>query len=519
MNGRLEETPTSAAQRNGTAGRDLPADVEAEESVLGAALLDRGALAAVRTLAPGDFYKPLHQWIAGALASMPDDVVDAVTVHDALSRAGVTDVTVADLSALYASTPSLGLVPRHVDIVRTLARQRRAVHLGSDISRAAWEGDFDAVARAVAALGDHVTNPGAIEWADMSAVLADDLTPETPTIMPRTDGAALIYPGRLHVVQAEPEAGKTWFGIVAAADVLDDAGDVVIFDYEDTAHAYATRFLAAGVSPDIIRDSVHYHHPEPGDRWADLVAAVAAIGPRLVIIDGVAEALAQHDLDEDRSGDYTAWTDRFPRPITSTGAAVLLLDHVVKSKDNGRRYARGTGAKLAVIDGAAYSLHSSGFNRTTPGDIIVTVQKDRPGGLVARRGQEIARLHLYPHDTVAGPRTDITTHVPDPPREPIDKDAERTRAAAALHDDLAADVIAVADERAGTGPLSKRQVAAAVRNRRKKRGARGFDDKHLDPVLDDLVTSGQLATSAGRAGHPAYGIAPTQPALPDGATR
>ena len=77
----------------GSAGRVPPHNLQAEESVLGALLLDRDAIgvAAELGLQPGDFYKPAHQHIYDAIRSLfaASSPVDVVTVADELRRAGL----------------------------------------------------------------------------------------------------------------------------------------------------------------------------------------------------------------------------------------------------------------------------------------------------------------------------------------------------------------------------------------------------------------------------------------------
>ena len=71
-----------------------PAAIEAEESVLGAALMSgKAAEVALQKLRAEDFYQPAHQSIFEAIASLFDakQPVDVVTVADALRRSGTLE--------------------------------------------------------------------------------------------------------------------------------------------------------------------------------------------------------------------------------------------------------------------------------------------------------------------------------------------------------------------------------------------------------------------------------------------
>src|SRR5437867_3466218 len=54
-----------------------------------------------------------------------------------------------------------------------------------------------------------------------------------PTILRRTDGEALFYPGRLHAVVGESESCKTWFVLMAVVAIVNELGHALIVDFED----------------------------------------------------------------------------------------------------------------------------------------------------------------------------------------------------------------------------------------------------------------------------------------------
>src|SRR5437763_11748819 len=114
-------TPTDAARRRPTGApapsgqpanaRVAPHNLEAEESLLGAMLLSRDAIAAATEgCAADDFYRPIHGHIFDAITTIyaQGEGVDPVTVADELARAGLLGEVgeLSELLRLQANTPA-----------------------------------------------------------------------------------------------------------------------------------------------------------------------------------------------------------------------------------------------------------------------------------------------------------------------------------------------------------------------------------------------------------------------------
>src|SRR5947207_5590458 len=125
-------TPTDAARRRPTgapapsgqpaSGRVVPHNLQAEESLLGAMLLSRDAIAAaVEGCTAEDFYRPIHGHIFDAVTSLyaQGEGADPVTVADELARAGLLDAVggLAALLSLQANTPATSNAGRYPKIV------------------------------------------------------------------------------------------------------------------------------------------------------------------------------------------------------------------------------------------------------------------------------------------------------------------------------------------------------------------------------------------------------------------
>src|SRR5437763_62470 len=89
-----------------------PHNLQAEESLLGAMLLSKDAVAAaVEVVSADDFYKPAHGHIYDAITGLygRGEPADPVTVADELRRAGLLEeIGPATLLSLQAGTPATG---------------------------------------------------------------------------------------------------------------------------------------------------------------------------------------------------------------------------------------------------------------------------------------------------------------------------------------------------------------------------------------------------------------------------
>jgi hypothetical protein len=221
---------------------------------------------------------------------------------------------------------------------------------------------------------------------------------EPPSLLPRSDGSRLLYAGKLHTVQGEPESGKGWLALRASADQLAAGEHIVYIDFEDGPATIVARLLALGADREAIRERFHYVRPdEPlGDKALADVEALVGLGPSLVVLDGVTEALAQQGLDLRDNLDIAKWIDLLPRRLVRAGIAVVQLDHVVKDKNGRGRFAIGAQHKLAGVD-VAYTLEvESPFGRGRTGSAKLSVAKDRPGFVrqYAEGGKRVADLRL-----------------------------------------------------------------------------------------------------------------------------
>lgn len=239
---------------------------------------------------------------------------------------------------------------------------------------------------------------GAWTPVDFAELRAQGLKPIEPTLLARNDGLCLLYPGLTHSISGESGSGKSWLAQWASAETLKDGHEVLYLDYESSAREVAQRLLILGCSWEALESSFTYVNPDDAPH-GDEFEALLARRYRLVIVDGVTEALGLSGIAGDNltnSNDaVTRWHKMLPKRFAvETGAAVVQIDHVTKSKDNRGSYAIGGQAKRASITGASYTVQpKESFGRGRSGSFDLYVGKDRPGAVLASHGGE---------DTVSG---------------------------------------------------------------------------------------------------------------------
>jgi replicative DNA helicase len=129
----------SAPRRSTRGGRVPPHDLQAEESLLGAMMLEPEAIAtAAGVLRADDFYKPAHSHIFDAIHALyaSGQPVDPVTVADELRRNGLLETVGGHpvLVEIMASTPATTNSAGYARIVEEHALLRRLIGVAGEIA-------------------------------------------------------------------------------------------------------------------------------------------------------------------------------------------------------------------------------------------------------------------------------------------------------------------------------------------------------------------------------------------------
>ncbi len=239
-----------------------PHNLAAEESLLGAMLLSKDAIAtAVELVDADDFYKPAHGHIFEAVASLfsAGEPVDPITVAEELNRAGLLDGVggPATLVSLQASTPATSNAARYAKIVEEHSLLRRLIRVAGDIAELGYELPDD-VTKAVDLAESMVFQVAQRRVTDSTAPIRDllggtldrleqlyergDALTGVPTGFIDLDALLSgLQPSALIVVGARPSAGKTAFALGIASHVALTAERPVMFFSLEMSHLELTQ--------------------------------------------------------------------------------------------------------------------------------------------------------------------------------------------------------------------------------------------------------------------------------------
>jgi replicative DNA helicase len=281
-----------------------PQNVEAEESLLGAMLLSKDAIAsAVEAVSPEDFYKPAHGHLFEAIQSLygRGEPVDPVTVAEELRRAGLLEALGGKQAILriQVGTPSAANAAHYARIVEEHSLLRRLIAVAGEISEMGYEvpDDVTNTLDRAETLVFEVANrrlssslkgiyPALQESLEQLEALfeRDGLMTGVPSGFVDLDEVTLGFqPSNLVVVAARPGQGKTSFALGAAAHVaLETRRPVVFFSMEMGYLELTQRMLAseAGVNSRLLRTG-----RIPESDWTKISHAVGRLAEAPFYID------------------------------------------------------------------------------------------------------------------------------------------------------------------------------------------------------------------------------------------
>ena len=371
--GRRVQAP-AAVQPRSVAGRVPVNDLDAEAATLAAVLLDETALPKVRPILPtaAAFYAPANQRVYEAALAVADrgEPVDTITVvrelraREQLERVGGASYLVG----LVDSTPHVGHVEAHAEIVARLHRQRALV---GRLQQAQAEGYdriesldafVDELARDARALAENATSR--LPWLDTPQIFAP-LAP-IPYVLEALD----LCPGAPALVAGFGFGGKTLACMALALAIASGRrawgefqvarGPVLWLDYEQGEHLTRLRFQRLALGMGITREDIEGHLriismprfylDAPGA--ADVLARDCE-GARALFIDSFRAACPT--VEENDSASRVP-LDALGRMSGATGCAVGVIHHARKpSKENG-----GGGARMSMRgSGALYDAAGS----------------------------------------------------------------------------------------------------------------------------------------------------------------
>src|SRR6266511_2029016 len=254
-----------------------------------------------------------------------------------------------------------------------------------------------------------------------------------------------------------------------ALELLAQGQRVVLLDEESGREQVTEKLLALGATPELLAPDRLIYQDFPARTWdhADhqaLAELLERTRPALLGLDSAGAFLAVAGLSENESEHVTSFYKAVLLKAARTwNTAVVVLDHQGKADEAGR-YARGSGAKLALVDVHLRVEAVVPFSRSQSGLLKLLVLKDRRGYL--HRSHEVAvnvdpgegtlALSFTPVDHTPGPNG---TRAEEFPGDPAAGDPGLVELAPA-----ARKLLVVLREAAGQ-PLTSRELVDQVKAR------------------------------------------------------
>ncbi|MBI4499690.1 MAG: replicative DNA helicase [Gemmatimonadetes bacterium] len=265
----------SSTLAESAAGRPAPWSQEAEQSVLGAMMLDNdAALKGAQLLQVASFYQEAHRRVFGAMVALLErsQVVDPVVLQEELRKRGDLEAAggLEYLALLNDSVPTSANVEYHCRIVKGKALLRTLIEVGTGIVRSAYEarqevGDLiDEAEHRIFEVSQQRGTQEAVRikelmWETVERIEARHRGDEKAhgvksgfiDLDKMTDG---FQKSDLVVVAARPSMGKTAFCLnVAAHAAVYNKLPVVIFSLEMSREQLVERLLASEALIDLGR--------------------------------------------------------------------------------------------------------------------------------------------------------------------------------------------------------------------------------------------------------------------------
>ena len=289
--------------------RRVPAqNIEAEESVLGAILLDNDAVNAVLEVAAvEDFYRESHRLIFQAMVDLADrnEPVDAITLCDALRDRGVLEQIGGPhyIAELAARVPTAANAAYYARIVREKAVLRGLESVAMEIASGAISGDADEqlnqAEHKIFQLSERRVRPSFRPMGDImqgSLKLIERLYDDREMITGVPSGfgdldriTAGFQASDLIIIAARPSVGKTALALNIAAHAAMDAErpiGVAFFSLEMSEPQLALRLLCSEARVDLAKARAGFLRAED---FPKLAAAAARLSAAKLFIDDASD--------------------------------------------------------------------------------------------------------------------------------------------------------------------------------------------------------------------------------------
>ncbi|MDR3561837.1 MAG: replicative DNA helicase [Negativicutes bacterium] len=281
-----------------------PQNVEAEQSVLGAMLIEREAISRVAEfLRAEDFYREAHRLIYNAIVELynKNEAVDLITITEQLKRVDKLEVVggISYISSLANSIPTAANVLYHAKIIEEKALLRQLINAATYIAGMGYEANDDVVnildqaeKTILGVSGRKVTG----DFSPVKSIIMDafnkieQLYASKGGVTGLSTGfkdldrlTAGLQPSDLILIAARPSMGKTAFVLNIARNVaVREKKSVAFFSLEMSKEQLVQRLLCSEAPIDAQRLRIGDLKDED---WKRLVVAAERLSSAPIFID------------------------------------------------------------------------------------------------------------------------------------------------------------------------------------------------------------------------------------------
>ena len=287
--------------------RSLPQSIEAEQSVIGAMIIDKSAIAQVfEKLNEDDFYRDGHKVIYKAVREMyaKDMAVDLVTILEYLKTTDMLDKAggVTYISELSSSVPTTANLSSYIKIVEEKSTLRKLIKASTSIIEESYNsgGDVEKVIDlAQKKVFDIAEKKDSKEYEALSDVLERGfleierlfnnrgaITGVGSGIKDLDAKTSGFQKGDMVLIAARPSMGKTTFSLnIAENAALKEGKSVVIFSLEMSKEQLAYKLLCSQANVDMLK--LRTGNLEDDD-WERIARATGPLANAKIYIDDTA---------------------------------------------------------------------------------------------------------------------------------------------------------------------------------------------------------------------------------------
>lgn len=281
-----------------------PQNIEAEQAVLGAMLIEREAISKVaELLRPEDCYREAHRLIYNAMLELfnKNDAVDMVTVIEFLRKGDKLEAAggISYITSLANSVPTAANVLYHARIVEEKALLRQLINAATNIASSGYEGSeevaniLDTAEKTILAVSSRKSGK---DFTPIKSIIFDAFTKIEQLYASKGSITGIstgfkdldrltsgLQPSDLILIAARPSMGKTAFVLNIAQHIgIKEKKAVAFFSLEMSKEQLVQRMLCAESTIDSQR--LRIGELEPND-WTKLVSGADRLSSAPIFID------------------------------------------------------------------------------------------------------------------------------------------------------------------------------------------------------------------------------------------